>query len=477
MGVQFEARLDIVAVDRRGGVLRKMGDIRRNLAYTTNARIVNNVVAPNGDHSLVVSVDVEAGAGDGFLLNITPRLGFNRAMPRADVALDAAQKRWHAWMAAAPQVESAYQSQYYYAWWIMRAGLVNSRYYMTRETMLPSKPHYVGAWQWDCYFHALAYRHIDPGLARDQFRIVLDHQLENGMLPDAVHDEGVVAELDYPISSPVTKPPLLAWIAWKLYEIDGDSEFISEIYEPVKRWHDWWIRDNDRDGDGLCEYQHPFSSGLDNSPLWDDGMPVTSPDLNTYLVMQQDTLCNMAAVLGEADDVRMWAGRADALSAAMITSLWDDTAGLFWARHNQSPVKVRTPFSLFPLLTGRLPQAMTDRLVSHLQDPNSFWTPYPVPTVAIDDARYTPLDMWRGPVWVNVNYMLIEGLRKSGHAGVADRLRARTLDMLAEMHDLSEYFNPITGETPPKAAPMFGWTAALFIDLAIQSARHQMEVT
>jgi glycogen debranching enzyme len=182
-------------------------------------------------------------------------------------------------------------------------------------------------------------------------------------------------------------------------------------------------------------------------------------------------------VLGEADDVRMWAGRADALSAAMITNLWDDTAGLFWARHNQSPVKVRTPFSLFPLLTGRLPQAMTDRLVSHLQDPNSFWTPYPVPTVAIDDARYTPLDMWRGPVWVNVNYMLIEGLRKSGHAGVADRLRARTLDMLAEMHDLSEYFNPITGETPPKAAPMFGWTAALFIDLAIQSARHQMEVT
>ena len=58
---------------------------------------------------------------------------------------------------------------------------------------------------------------------------------------------------------------------------------MREIYEPIVRWNSWWFTMNDQDRNGLCEYQHPFSSGLDDSPLWDEGMPVESPDLNTYL--------------------------------------------------------------------------------------------------------------------------------------------------------------------------------------------------
>ena len=76
--------------------------------------------------------------------------------------------------------------------------------------------------------------------------------------------------------------------------MDGDREFLDEIYEAVVRWNRWWFDYNDTDGDGLPEYQHPFSSGLDDSPLWDDGMPVTAPDLNTYLVLQEEALARMA---------------------------------------------------------------------------------------------------------------------------------------------------------------------------------------
>jgi putative isomerase len=39
-GVSFHARLDNCQVDRRGGILRLTGDIRRNIAYTTNAKIL-----------------------------------------------------------------------------------------------------------------------------------------------------------------------------------------------------------------------------------------------------------------------------------------------------------------------------------------------------------------------------------------------------------------------------------------------------
>jgi len=247
---------------------------------------------------------------------------------------------------------------------------ISTRFYTTREAMTPSKMHYVGVWQWDAYFHALAYRHVEMKLAQDQLRIVLDHQREDGMIPDAVHDEGTVTHLTFPIDADVTKPPLLAWSAWKLYEIDGDREFLDEIYEPIVRWNDWWFAKNDVDGNGLCEYQHPFSSGLDDSPLWDAGMPVEAPDLNTYLCLQQEALSKIAAAIGDTQAAADWEARAEALAQRMLAGMWDEQAGLFWARKDGQPIRVRTPFNLFPLITGRMPPEIVRRLIAHLTDPD-----------------------------------------------------------------------------------------------------------
>ena len=471
-GIRFRAHLDQAFPDRRGGILRLTGDIRRNVAYTTNAHVVHNETAPGEPEAQGVRFTVDAReGGKAVLINITPRMGFNRWVPRPDEAIEAAAQRWHAWFDRAPAVADEFRSQYYYAWWIMRAGLISTRYFMTREAMTPSKIHYIGVWQWDNFFHALAYRHVDTRLAEDQLRVSLDHQRQDGMIPDAVHDEGTVTHLTLPVDADVTKPPLIAWAAWKIYELNHDAEFLNEIYEPLVRWNHWWFEHNDTDGDGLCEYRHPFSSGLDDSPLWDDGMPVTSPDLNTYLCLQHEALSKIALVIGADDDAAMWALRADAIVVRMIDALWDEEAGLFWARRAGVRIKVRTPFNLFPLLTGRLPPAIADRLVAHLADPHEFWSRYPVPTVALDDPKFDPWQMWRGPTWVNVNYLLIEGLARAGYTEMAHELRRRTLELIASQDDIYEYYHPVSGENPPKAASLFGWSAAVYIDLAIQASQ------
>lgn len=470
-GLRFDANLDLARPDRRGGVLRLTGDIRRNVAYTTDARILRDRTngLANGNQSVELLLD--AAEGDkSFMLNITPRLGFNRYIPKVDEVLKASQQRWHDWFAAAPEVAEEYRAQYYYAWWVMRAGLISTRFYTTREAMTPSMMHYVGVWQWDAYFHALAYRHIDKRLAQDQIRIMLDHQREDGMIPDAIHDEGTVTHLSTPVDADVTKPPLLAWSAWKLYEMDHDREFLNEIYEPVTRANKWWFENNDEDGNGLCEYRHPFSSGLDDSPLWDDGMPVESPDLNTYLYLQQEALGRMAAVIGEHEEAASWRLRAQDMLERLLQESWDEQAGFFWARRQGKPVMVRTPFSLFPLLTGKLPAGVAKRLVEHLTDKRQFWSRYPVPTVAMDDPQYNPVQMWRGPTWVNINYLLIEGLTRSGYPELASDLRRRTLDLICCRDDIYEYYDPESGENPPLAASTFGWSSAVFIDLAIQAA-------
>ena len=256
-----------------------------------------------------------------------------------------------------------------------------------------------------------------------------------------------------------------------MYETDHDREFLDEIYEPIVRWNNWWYDNNDTDGNGLCEYHHPYSSGLDDSPLWDDGMPVESPDLNTYLCLEQEALSNIARILGLPQDSELWASRADKQAERMIRLRWDESAGLFWAMRNETRVDVRTPFSLFPLITGRMPSDIAGRLVARLTDKHQFWTQYPIPTVAHDDPKFEPLVMWRGPTWVNINYLLIEGLQRSGYPVLARELRDRTLEMIMGQDDIYEYYNPDTGKAPPAAASTFGWSAAIFIDLAIQASK------
>ena len=339
------------------------------------------------------------------------------------------------------------------------------------EAMMPSKVKYVGLWLWDCAMHAIAFRHIEPELARNQIRAMLAWQMEDGMLPDAIFDDGIVSEIDFPIRAKVTKPPILAWAAWKINEVVPDLEFIKEIYPQLVRENQWWFKENDDDRDGIVQYNHPYSSGLDDNPLWDYGMPVESPDLNTYLCLQMDALAKMAEELGLDDEAADWRMRSIILKDRMIEHLWDEKAGVFQFLHENKAVPVLTRFNLFPLWTGILPDRIRERLLKHLRDPNEFWGTYCLPTVAYNDPHFDENTMWRGPVWVNINYFMIEALQKNGELELARELRKKTLQLIQEQGGMYEYYNARSGEPPVKAARVFGWTAAVFIDLAIQESQ------
>jgi putative isomerase len=470
VGLRFKVLAERGRADRRGGTFKGP----RNVAYTTNARIISNIINQIEGGYLQVELTVHGEVGAGLLLNITPRLGFNRTMRTAGDVLAEAARRWHDWFAAVPTVDEPYQAQYYYAWWVMRSGLVSSRYYMTREGMMPSKSHYVGVWQWDAFFHALAYRYVDTKLAEDQLRIVLDHQREDGMIPGAIHDEGIVTHPGVPVGADLTKPPVIAWTALKLYQKSEHLDFLSEIYEPLVLWNNWWFRHDD-DRDSVVQYNHPYSSGLDDSPMWDEGMPVESPDLNVYLCLQMEALAEIARLIGETEDAGMWAQRSRRMAARVVEHFYDPAAGLFWPTRHHKPIRVLTPFCLYPLWLGPLLDSkIAARLVAHLVAPGEFWTAYPIPTVAVSDSRYNPDQMWCGPTWLNVNYIFIDALVKSGYPDLACRLRDRTLELVMKHDDIYEYYHPETGDHAPGAAPTYGWSSALFIDLVIKASRGEI---
>lgn len=455
---------------KQGGTFKPV----RNLDYASNGIVVVNQITP-AEGGYTVEFVVESDLDTAIAVYIHPGNDTISDVDPFSMALMAAETRWREWFESVPAVEERYQPTYAYAWWIMANNLISPLGNVTFEAMIPSKINYVGLWLWDSAMHALAFRHVDANLARNQIRAMLAMQLPNGMLPDAIYDEGIVASIDHPIVGDVTKPPILAWAALKLHEKDPDVEFLREIYTPMVRLYAWWFTMNDDDGDGLAQYNHPYSSGLDDSPLWDYGMPVESPDLNTYLCVQMGSLAVIAEILGMYGEAGIWRRRAAAIVNRMIQDFWDPEAGLFWALHEEEPIRVVTPFNLYPLWTGQLPEAIRDRLIEHLKNPQEFWGEYMIPTVARNDPHFQPETMWRGPIWANINYFFVEALNQVGEHDMANIIMHKTLDLVMKHRNIYEYYNSETGEVPSSAADIFGWTAAVFIDLAIKASQKDSE--
>ncbi len=464
-GLRFHVSPQFWKKTEQGGEFKSI----RDLFYTTNAEIIDNQITPeNGGY--LVQVIIRSGEDSTITIQVgSPTPLPEQIVPFSD-AYEAAEARWKSWFAKAPPVQEKYARTYSYAWWIMGNNLILPQGSVVYEAMMPSKVNYVGLWLWDSAMHALAYRHVDPELARNQIRAMLACQLPDGMLPDAVYDEGVIAEIDHPILAEVTKPPILAWAALKLHETAPDLDFLREIYIPLVRWNAWWFSMNDDDVDGLAQYNHPYSSGLDDNPLWDYGMPVESPDLNTYLCVQMGSLAMIAEFLGMDAEARMWRLRSAAIVRRMVQDFWDEEAGIFRAMHNNQPIPVITPFNLYPLWTGQLPEEIQTRIIEHLTNPEEFWGEQRLPSVAYNDSHYNPQTMWRGPVWVNINYFFIEALQQIGEKELAKDLTQKTLEMIMLNPGIYEYYNSQNGEPPEKSAQAFGWTAAVFIDLAISAS-------
>lgn len=404
---------------------------------------------------------------------------------------DAADARalWLEWFARCPVVRDDLQEMTALCWWVLGANIVSLPRLGEVRAVVPSKIGYVGVWQWDAYFIAMGLRHGAPDLAKEQLDLAFGFPSANGQLPDVVHEEGVlatsddlpqadrdrlrragsqIAAPDAPI--PLTKPPLAAWALRAVLESLPPSPeteaWTRRHVTTIRRSQDWWFAVSDLDGDGMPEYGHPYSSGLDDSPIFDGPLPTTAPDLAAYLVLQDLELARFADELGDADP-HAHRQRAQRTLEGLL-GMWDASAAVFRARAAGEPVSSDAIVGLMPLLTGALPDQVAEALVAALRDPARYGTPWGLPTVAAGDPDFSPERMWRGPVWVNTNVLVARGLEASGRADLARELDERTAALVIHGGGPHEYFNPFTGEKAATATTSFGWSAALFVDLAVR---------
>ncbi len=147
--------------------------------------------------------------------------------------------------------------------------------------------------------------------------------------------------------------------------------------------------------------------------------------------------------------------------------MWDEAAGLYCDVDPRTMARtgVKAGVGFYPLLTDLVPDDHFRRLLQHLTDPETFGTPYPLPSSSADDPLFSPWAEWKGKrhvcpwngrVWPMVNSHVIEGLLRQWHRGreAAGPVAGRLLHTFVRMmhHDgdpgrpnCYEHYNPLTG--------------------------------
>lgn len=184
--------------------------------------------------------------------------------------------------------------------------------------------------------------------------------------------------------------------------------------------------------------------------------------MNCILIRANQHLASMAEELGKElpADIK----RAIRVAPHSLEALWDDEAGFYYNRDVRSGQLIPLPSSatFLPLYALQLPPERIKRLLGHLHDPKTFATTFPIPSAPLNSPYFNPHCYWQGPSWVNINWLVAEGLERNGQKREAESLRQKTLKMV-EKGGMYEYFSP--KDASPAGAPAFSWTAALAIDL------------
>ena len=166
-------------------------------AWATNARIADHSIDDHPAHDPIVSVELDADSEAALFVGRGDAAERTRQPCRPDEVLDAAASRWARLLDRVPSVGAGESEPLLRAAWTLATNTVRLALdELASPAVVPSKMGYVALWQWDAYFHAIGLRHLDLGMAREQLRLALRWQTTDGMLPDLVHDEGVVAMSD-----------------------------------------------------------------------------------------------------------------------------------------------------------------------------------------------------------------------------------------------------------------------------------------
>jgi hypothetical protein len=271
---------------------------------------------------------------------------------------------------------------------------------------MPDKWEYPWYASWDLAFHCIPFALIDPEFAKHQL-VLLTREWY-------MHPNGQIPAYEWAFSD--VNPPVHAWAAWRVYQIDrkqndgrGDLEFLERVFHKLMLNFTWWV--NRKDASGRNIFQGGFL-GLDNIGVFDrsaqlpTGGHINQSDGTSWMAMYSLNLMRIALELAQHNHVyediaskffEHFLNIAEAMSCIVCedVGLWDEEDQFFYdvlnlPNDDRVRLRIRSMVGLIPLfavetlepeLLERLPgfrkrlewflnhRPDLARLVSHWQSP------------------------------------------------------------------------------------------------------------
>jgi hypothetical protein len=324
---------------------------------------------------------------------------------------------------------------------------------------------------------------------------------------------------DHVATSGITQPPMLAEAVVRIGEKLSASErhtWYKQVWPALIAYHQWLYAERDPHGEGLVLLIHPWEVGMDNTPPWmaylhDHQLPswiraVTKlkllgvigmfrRDTQTVPLDERFETVEILALFDAQRRLRRKAYNIDKILDHSLFLIEDLAFNSIFIRANQqlrhiartlkrelpeqlSDHMQRTESALEQLwdeadgqyysrdfITHKLlkqPRERAAELVHSLENDETYGPAFPLPSVAVSSQWFQPMRYWQGPTWLNINWLVIDGLKRYGFDEHAAALHDLTLE-LVQKSGFHEYYDPVTGE--PLGTDNFSWSAALTLDL------------
>jgi hypothetical protein len=230
---------------------------------------------------------------------------------------------------------------------------------------MPDKWEYPWYASWDLAFHCLPLAMLDADFAKRQIELMTRewYMHANGQLPA------------YEWAFDDVNPPVHAWAAWRVYQIDAqqtgtpDTVFLKGIYHKLLLNFTWWVNRKDLDDNNV--FQGGFL-GLDNISIFDrsqalpHGGHIDQSDGTAWMGFYCLGMMRIALELAQEDPVyedlaTKFYEHFLSIAHAMTNrggagySLWDESDRFFYdvlhmPDRSIVPLKVRSLVGLMPLL-------------------------------------------------------------------------------------------------------------------------------
>ncbi len=208
---------------------------------------------------------------------------------------------------------------------------------------------------WDLAFHCVTLGHIDAAFAKSQLILLLREWY--------MHPNGQLPAYEWNFSD--VNPPVHAWAAIRVFELDGgtDFHFLERIFHKLLINFTWWVDNKDFGDNNLFEGGF---MGLDNiSPLDRSTLPIAvgyveQADSTAWMAMYALDMLDIALRLAAQDiayeDVatKFFEHFLTIAGAANTAGLWDEEDAYFYDMLHRAdgvdvPIKVKSLVGLVPV--------------------------------------------------------------------------------------------------------------------------------